>query len=341
MTFCFFRNGLDCPWGIGSNESRVRFFLLTSSRPKVSVVMGGYNGSSLISETVNSVLGQSFRNFEFIVVDDGSTDQSVEQLRALAAQDDRLRIVEKENEGLTRALRDGCEVAQGDYIARIDLGDTMTKTRLEKQAAAMDRFEACDLIASDVEFCGPSWEPLWTTKSVPRNSTPSRVTSDDVNEGLQADVAHHGSVMFRREAYMNVGGYRAEFYYGQDWDLWYRLSENGSFYVVPEILYKARYFPNAISMKQSERQKAIASLSLGAHIQRKKGESEQEYLRKASAIRPVSGKSGRSSEDGNYFIGEALRRKGNSKCRDYFRASIKNRPLQIKSYIRLLQTASP
>jgi len=94
--------------------------------PTVSVVMGVYNGEALLPETIDSVLAQDMRDFEFIIVDDGSTDGSAAVLQHYATADSRIRVFHKSNAGLTLALIDGCNAARGEFIARIDVGDTMT-----------------------------------------------------------------------------------------------------------------------------------------------------------------------------------------------------------------------
>ena len=101
--------------------------------PKVSIVMGAHDDAHWLGETVESVLTQTFAEFEFIIVDDGSTDPRVgEILSAYQRQDPRIRVIGKRNEGLTAALIDGCNVASGEFIARIDVGDAMARERLAK-----------------------------------------------------------------------------------------------------------------------------------------------------------------------------------------------------------------
>jgi len=303
--------------------------------------MGVYNHADLLEETIESVLGQAMEEFEFIIVDDGSSDTHVPDiLHRYHHADNRIRVISRPNTGLTLALREGCALAAGRYIARIDAGDVMLPGRLAQQTAVLDEFDDCVLVVSRVEFCGPNWEPLWTICGKPELAKPATVVSAVLSRGLDADVPHHGSVMFRRSAYELMGGYRQQFYYGQDWDLWYRLAEFGKFLAIPEVLYRARYSPQAISMTQSHRQKAIAEYSLAAHQARKAGRDESPVLEKAAAIRPgfQNGTVAGTVSDGDYFIGEALRRAGNIACRDYFWASIRKRPYQVRAYLRLFQS---
>jgi hypothetical protein len=150
--------------------------------------------------------------------------------------------------------------------------------------------------------------------------------------------------MYRRNAYKSVGGYRKQFYYGQDWDLWYRLAEIGNFFIVPEVLYRVRIFPECISMTSKHCQDAIAECSKGAFIARHRNEDEQPWIEKAELIRPYNfdllkkKKPTYNNEPGLYFIGEALRRNRDLRCRPYFRSAIRQAPLSIRSYIRFMQS---
>jgi len=99
----------------------------------LSVVMGVYNGENNLFKTIDSILNQTYTDFEFIIINDGSTDKTSEILKEYAARDNRIRVIEQENTGLTKALIRGCKEAQGKYIARQDAGDISLPTRFEKQ----------------------------------------------------------------------------------------------------------------------------------------------------------------------------------------------------------------
>src|SRR5690606_14681833 len=116
----------------------------------------------------DSVLSQSLPELEFIIVNDGSNDMSVNDiLLDYQSRDSRIRILSRANTGLTLALREGCTLARGRYIARIDNGDQMMHQRLAMQAELLNQYPDCHLVTSRVEFCGPGWEPLWITPGVP------------------------------------------------------------------------------------------------------------------------------------------------------------------------------
>ena len=312
--------------------------------------MGGFNGAGTLPETIDSVLAQTERDFEFIIVNDGSTDFRVGGILAdYAQQDTRIRVVTKSNEGLTRALIDGCAVAKGKYIARIDVGDVMLPERLARQKAILDKHFDVVLATCWTECCGPEWEHLYTTKEKSDVSSdgavwvadgvPARNDAGDLIEG----PSHHGSVMFRADAYRAVGGYREAFYYGQDWDLWYRLADRGKFSGVQEILYRCRIFPEGISMQNAERQRQIHEFSRGAFRARRNGEDETPFLERAATIRP-RGRcgnpviySGQNLAAGYYFVGEALHRNGDRRCRRYFWRALRLMPFSLKLWLRLVQ----
>jgi glycosyltransferase involved in cell wall biosynthesis len=309
----------------------------------ISIVMGTWNDAAALPETLDSVLGQSLQDFELIVVDDGSTDPRAQHILAEYQQRDaRIKPVRKRNEGLTRALIDGCKLAQGDYITRIDAGDVMLPGRLAAQAEVLDEHFDCAFVSCWTEFYGPQWEPLWLARGAPSAAEPAMVLPDDPEPGLLADVPHHGSVMFRRSAYEQAGGYRAAFYYGQDWDLWYRLAESGRYQVVQQTLYRARFFPGSISMTRKRFQDEIARCSKGAFVARRRGQDESEWLQRALACRPAAeagnGQPRSNHEAGFYFIGEALRRRGDPRARAYLAQAMRQAPASPRAYVRWLQS---
>lgn len=310
-------------------------------RPVVSVVMSTYNDVDHLSDTIDSVLSQTLTDFEFIIVNDGSPDPDTRPvLEGYAARDPRVKIIDKENQGITRALMNGCNRGRGAYIARIDVGDVMLPRRLQLQKEALDKYPGVGFVSCWTEFCAPEWEHLWVSKGCPEIREPVNLLPENPEEGLIGDIPHHGSVMFRKTFYDQAGGYRWQFYYGQDWDLWYRLAVLGMYYIVPEILYRARIVPHGISMINSRRQRMIAQCSREAFVARMKTEPEASVLEKAAQLRPSRQKNHykrKNLEPGYYFIGEGLRRNGNKKARKYFIKAIRDNIFSFRSYIRLAQ----
>src|SRR5262245_247849 len=111
---------------------------MSSSSPKVSVVLSVYNNADTVVVAVESIQRQTLMDWEFIVVNDGSNDESPRILDELAAADSRIQVIHQENTGLTRALIRGCSEARGEYIARLDADDVSLPERLAEQAALLD-----------------------------------------------------------------------------------------------------------------------------------------------------------------------------------------------------------
>jgi glycosyltransferase involved in cell wall biosynthesis len=305
--------------------------------PRVSVVMSVFNGAAHLGATLDSILGQTLREIEVIVVDDGSTDATGAVLRNAAHRDPRLRTITVENGGLTRALIRGCTEARAPLIARHDCDDFSDPRRLELQAAAFNASPDLVFVSSWTAFVGPELEPLYVARGVSTGGRPADIIDPSDAWGVRGGPTSHPSVTFRRDAYERAGGYRAEWYYGQDWDLWYRLAERGKFLMIDRLLYTARVTTGSISGSAKRRQEAIGKLSREAFLARQRGESDAKIVARAAAIRPSPGDR-KDPSSGLYFIGEALRRNGDPRARDYFRRAIAARPLLPRAWIRWVQT---
>jgi glycosyltransferase involved in cell wall biosynthesis len=297
----------------------------------ISVVMGVYNGAATFAATLDSILGQTERDFECIVVDDGSTDATPAILAGYSARDARVRVIHQANAGLTCALIAGCSAARGTYIARHDAGDLSDPDRFARQRALLEAEPRLAFVSCATEYVGPRGEPLYTAHTPGHASKPIAPLDPGTPNGVIEGPMHHGSVMFRRDVYERVGGYRQAFHYGQDWDLWYRLGAAGLFQSLPDVLYTARVTPESISASARAPQHALARLSLAAMRARSRGADESPFLAEASRI--TAGKRG-SRADGLYFIGEALRRNGDARAREYLRDAIRADPLHWRAWLR-------
>lgn len=313
--------------------------------PSISVVMSTYKDADHLAASIDSVLAQDFPDFEFVIVNDGSPDPRTGEILAdYAARDGRIRVITKPNEGLTKALIDGCAAARGEYIARIDVGDVMTPDRLRRQKAVLDAQPDVVFVSSWTEYCGPQWEHLTLQKgkNPPDDGKGLAVLPAKPGDGLLAGPTCHPSVLMRYSAYSKAGGYRWQFYYAQDWDLWYRLAEQGKFAMVNDILYRVRVLPTGISSRQRARQREVSRWGREAFRQRLLGLDESDCLAAAARIRPGGPKPFWASllaTNGSYFIGEQLRRNRDPRCANYLITAIKHRPWDPRPWIRLVQCA--
>lgn len=209
---------------------------MSSAYPSLSVVIGAYNCVATIDETLGSVLRQANQDTEVVVVDDGSTDDMPRLLAAWSASDRRLRVIRQDNAGLTRALVRGCSAARGDYIARQDVGDLSLPGRFRLQLTFLDAHPECSMVACGHRVRAPYGEIMDEVRWEDGGAALTRILRAARVEELQ--TPHHGSVMFRRDAYERVGGYRPAFYFSQDLDLWMRLVEVGDLGMIDEVLYE-------------------------------------------------------------------------------------------------------
>jgi glycosyltransferase involved in cell wall biosynthesis len=305
---------------------------VVSQSPLVSVVMSVRNGRRFLRSSLESILTGTSVELEFVIVDDGSTDETPEILADYARRDARILVVRQENAGLTRALANGCARARGTFIARQDDDDVSIPGRLEKLTAALETHPDAAVAASWVETIGPAGEPLHV------NRYPEGVVAgtEAVLRARRSPV--HGSVMFRKADFDAVGGYRPEFYFAQDADLWFRLADRGGFVFVPEVLYQFRIVDGSISASHSESQKRLYDLALACREARASGKSEVPLLSEASQIRPGRGGSNqRKAGAGSYFIGRTLLRNKDDRAVGYLRDYLRKRPLDPRGWLSLIQ----
>lgn len=306
-----------------------------NSAPDISVVMGVYNGGPRLPETIESILSQEDVNFEFIIVNDGSTDQTLDVLESYARRDTRVRIIHQENQGLTKSLIKGCAKANGAYLARQDAGDLSSPGRLSKQLGALKSNPDACVISAGTRFVAPDHEHLYDVLPDESDLTEDLLTLElDQIRG----PSMHGCTMFRKDAYEQVGGYRASFYFAQDLDLWIRLAEVGKHATLGEILYEASLTIGSISSHYRKQQVETARLILESARVRRAGIADEEVLQKAARIRTNGKRKPGRYERANalYFIGACLRQRRNPQASDYFHRALQTHPLHLKSALRLL-----
>ena len=294
---------------------------------RISVVLSVYNGEAGIASTLDSILAQTETDFELIAVDDGSTDGTPNVLREYAARDPRIRVLTHANVGLTRSLIRGCGEARGTYIARHDCGDVSQPERFARQLAALS--DPGTVIAScHVRFRAAHGERLYDVGA----------DGEQLREGLlHGDAAriralpHHGSAMFRRDAYLRVGGYRAAFRYAQDLDLWIRMAALGRIAIVPEVLYEARADVNALSAVARHEQVALTEIAVQIRDARE-NDAAAALLETAERVERDPSRSRHGEVSALYFQASCLLRNGDDAWRDYARAALRSNPLHWRTW---------
>jgi glycosyltransferase involved in cell wall biosynthesis len=294
--------------------------------PLVSVVMSVKNGGKNLTNTINSILCQENVDFEFIIVNDGSNDNTLLTLNSLAKNDKRLKILSWEGVGLTRSLIRACQHASGEFIARQDANDYSLPSRLYTQANYLASNSNATMCSTYVRFITQEGVTAMTNSS----------TSRPDPKGFTGTI--HGSVMFRKSAYLQVGGYRQEFYYAQDVDLWSRLVEIGEHLVVPDILYENCLIPGSISGSKKKEQDMFFRFIVEASELRRSGGSEKPTLIKASKFSEKCQETSRSTVNnaaGAYFIASCLLNKYPSIAKKYLEMTIQSNPFHIRARLKL------
>lgn len=223
--------------------------------PKVTVLMPCYNGGGLLVHAINSMLDQTFEDYELLVVDDGSTDGSVEWLDSLT--DRRLRLVRSEHAGLVSALNIGLTEARGQYLARMDADDIAHPSRLDKQVALLDARREISVTHSDVTVIDMSNNVI-SVQSAPDH--PRQIVRDGLLYRLKAKPIIHPSVMMRRQVYESLGGYR-QFDGAEDRDFWLRAIDKFEFCRLNEPLLRYRLNPNGISRAKASLQALSSAMA--------------------------------------------------------------------------------
>jgi glycosyltransferase involved in cell wall biosynthesis len=204
-----------------------------SKAPKVSVVTSVYNGEKYIEECVQSILHQSFEDFEFILLDNGSTDGTAELLDRI--NDPRVRVVHQENLGISQSLNKGVHLARGELIVRLDADDVSYPHRLEHQVKFMDANK-------DYVLCGGGYQ-RWIDGSLSPQTVPLPLTDHDIRRCLSRfNPIAHSAVVFRKDAFLQVGGYDRHLLFTQDYDLWIRLMKIGKACNLEENLGFVRFY---------------------------------------------------------------------------------------------------
>lgn len=196
--------------------------------PRVSVVSAFYNRGSRVRESVGSLLAQTYPNLEVVIVDDGSTDDTLAELRAF--DDPRLTILSRANRGFVASINEAIRASSGAFVAIHGSGDISFPDRIARQAQVMIDDPATGVVGCWVEDDETVGEGTLVFR--PPAGLPFHQAL------LTRNLFTHGESMFRRALYDQVGGYREFFRYAQDRDLWLRISRHAEYAIVPDILYR-------------------------------------------------------------------------------------------------------
>ncbi len=223
---------------------------MAQNKPRISVIMPVYNTERYLKEAIDSILNQTYENFELIAIDDGSKDTSGKILDHYASIDKRVIVVHQENSGIVKTLNRGIEMARGEFIARMDGDDISFATRFEKQLEVLDAHSDVVLVAGSFEIIDEEGEYIY------REVVPVRDRDIKRSMLLRNPIAH-GSVTFRKAACEKVGMYSDAFGPTEDFELWSRLATVGTFAALEESIFRWRINTRGISSNNNKLQLEI------------------------------------------------------------------------------------
>jgi len=212
----------------------------------ITVLLSAYNEARTIGRTLDSVLSQTIRDVEVLIIDDGSTDGTAGIVSGYSSADCRIRILRNEvNRGLAHSLNTGVRAAEGGLIARIDAGDLCDPQRLEMQVSHLQRFANAGLVGTRAYIIDSNWDAIgeW-----------------DVPERVRAATLYgsggviHPTIMVRKDVVEAVGGFRPNYPHAEDYDFWFRVLRGGyEIHNLPQYLTSCMERSAGISRRHSRR----------------------------------------------------------------------------------------
>lgn len=233
--------------------------------PVVSVLMPVCNADRHLAEAIDSVLGQTFTDFEFVIIDDGSSDASPAILAAYAARDRRIRVLAQANAGIVAALNRGLAECRAPLVARMDADDVSLPTRLQRQVAFLTSHHKVAVVGTAFQLISEAGEEGPVVRRPAGDKAIKRILR-------HRNCLGHPTVAMRREAIIAIGGYREFARHAEDYDLWTRVAERHELANLSDCLLRYRVHRGQVSWSKSEAQVmgALAAQAL-ADLRRKRG----------------------------------------------------------------------
>lgn len=238
--------------------------------PKVSVVMPAYNAEKYIREAIDSILNQTFTDFEFIIINDGSKDKTKDII--LSYSDSRIVYLENEkNSGIVVTLNKGLDTAKGEFIARMDADDIAIKNRLERQIAVMDHDSSIGVLGTGIRIFGENEE----TRETRSTTNPDKLKA----ELIFSSCVCHPTVMMRKRILDDYNISYQEGYHGaEDYKMWWQIASVSKIQTLPDILHCYRVHPDQITQVRDKKYIDLLSRMLDERLETMKiNLSHKEY----------------------------------------------------------------
>jgi len=288
--------------------------------PKVSVIIPVFNGERFVGDAIESVLAQTYRDFELIVVDDGSTDQTAQKIKQYG---DKLTYLYQPNSGGANAQNLGATHAQGEYLAFLDSDDRWYSNKLEVQVEAMDTNPQAGLIYSDVDLIDEEGNLLEKGYLTRRSKKKERLPESTIGNHL---FPYPSTVLLRKDVFEKAGRFDPSFYQNAyDFLLWAKVYKVSEFIQAPHPLTQRRIRRDQASRSKGRTKEVIHMLNELWNLFANEPEGQVSHLRQYART---------WSREGQHLI-----REGNiDQGRKYLLLSFKYYPFYFRNYIRLLRS---
>jgi GT2 family glycosyltransferase len=228
--------------------------------PKISLILNSYNPSHYLKAAIESVLQQTYPDFELLIWDDGSSDDSLDIARSLAANDERVRVIAASHRGRGEALKAAISATTGEYLGWIDRDDVLTANALQRTAAILDENPQVGMVYSDYLDIDSQGTPLGLGYRCRIPYSRDRLLTDFITFHFR---------LIRRNIYNQAGGIDPAFEYAEDYDLCLRISELTDIYHLREPLYHYRHHPDNASRSQASLQQARSQCAINNALRRR------------------------------------------------------------------------
>jgi len=244
------------------------------SSPRISVALSVYNAERFLAEAIESILAQTFADFEFLILDDGSGDSSRAIAQGYAQRDSRIRLIARENRGLIKSLNQLIDEARAPLIARMDADDIAKPERFARQLAWLEQNPNYGVVGTWSEDVDEHGRPLGLSNGEnARKLENYPVTHEDFMAAVKTGdrLICHPTVIAHKDVLQKVGGYHAAFKHCEDLDLWLRLANETRIGNVPERLLCYRHNPQQVSSRHITEQLINATIANIAYEERAAG----------------------------------------------------------------------
>lgn len=222
---------------------------MNTDRLRVTALMPVYNNERYLAAAVESILNQTYRDFEFIIIDDGSSDGSLTMLEQYAADDSRIRLFSRPNTGYTIALNEGLRLARGEFIARMDADDIAAPDRFRRQVQYLDDHPDCVVVGGSVLLIDRDGDPI---REMCLGYSHEEI--DGAHLQGKGGAIIHPAAMIRKWGFDRVGEFREDYECAEDLDIFLRLAEVGKVANLPEVVLQYRQHLSSIGYARADEQ---------------------------------------------------------------------------------------